>query len=50
MEVVAEPGSGKTLGYLAPIVAALHAQGHSAEMVPDSPPAVILVPTRFPFA
>ena len=44
----AEPGSGKTLGYLLPAVPLLQRLGHSSESQPDSPVTLVLVPTRCP--
>lgn len=43
---IAEPGSGKTLGYLLPTVAHLQRLGHDASNQPESPVAAVLVPTR----
>ncbi len=46
VQAVAEPGSGKTLGYLLPALVALTASGHSADTAPAGPLALVLVPTR----
>lgn len=43
---MAEPGSGKTLGYFLPAMAHLQRLGHDASTQPESPVALILVPTR----
>ncbi len=42
----AEPGSGKTLGYLAPMLPLLQAWGEGPDSQPEGPPALVLVPTR----
>lgn len=47
MEAVAEPGSGKTLGYLLPCIAQLLDANQGADSpVQDSPAILILTPTR----
>lgn len=46
VQAVAEPGTGKTLGYLLPLAAALAAGGHGARTAPAGPLALVLVPTR----
>ena len=46
VQAVAEPGTGKTLGYLLPLAAALAAGGHGAGSAPAGPLALVLVPTR----
>ena len=43
---IAEPGSGKTLGYLLPTVAHLQQLGHGVSSQPVGPVALVLVPTR----
>ena len=43
---IAEPGSGKTLGYLLPTVAHLQRLNHDANSQPEGPVALVLVPTR----
>ncbi len=46
VNAIAEPGSGKTLGYLLPTMAHLQRLGHDASTQPEAPPALVLVPTR----
>ena len=46
VQAVAEPGTGKTLGYLLPLAAALAAGGHGAGSTLAGPLALVLVPTR----
>lgn len=46
MEVVAEPGAGKTLGYLLPGAERLARSGHSAGSQPEGPAMLVVVPTR----
>ena len=46
MQAVAQPGSGKTLGYLLPGAERLHEAGHGPASRPDGPAMLILTPTR----
>jgi superfamily II DNA/RNA helicase len=46
VQAVAAPGSGKTLGFLLPVLAALAAGGHGARTAPAGPLALLLVPAR----
>lgn len=46
MVATAEPGSGKTLGYLAPVLPMLQVRGEGPDSLPDGPVALVLVPTR----
>ena len=44
---MAQPGSGKTLGYLLPGAERLREAGHGPASRPDGPPMLILTPTRY---
>ena len=46
VKAVAQPGSGKTLGYLLPGAERLRMAGHGAGTQPESPLMLILAPTR----
>ena len=46
MEVVAEPGAGKTLGYLLPGAELLARWGHGAGTQPEAPLMLVVLPTR----
>lgn len=46
MKAVAQPGSGKTLGYLLPGAERLRLAGHAAGTLPESPLMLVLAPTR----
>ncbi|GAB4823853.1 hypothetical protein N2152v2_010899 [Parachlorella kessleri] len=45
-QVVAEPGAGKTLGYLLPGAALLGAAGEGAATQPEAPLMLVVLPTR----
>ncbi|KAK9823896.1 hypothetical protein WJX72_006234 [[Myrmecia] bisecta] len=46
VQAVAEPGSGKTLGYLLPVLPRLLAEGQGVASRPDGPLVLIMAPTR----
>ena len=46
MQAVAQPGSGKTLGYLLPGAERLREAGHGSASRPDGPVMLVLTPTR----
>jgi hypothetical protein len=46
VEVVAEPGSGKTIAFLLPAAVKLAQLGHKGNTSPESPLVLILAPTR----
>ena len=46
MQAVAQPGSGKTLGYLLPGVEQLREAGHGPSSRPAGPLMLVLTPTR----
>ena len=46
VQAVAQPGSGKTLGYLVPGAERLREAGHGPASRPDGPVMLVITPTR----
>jgi Rad3-related DNA helicase len=46
VQAVAQPGSGKTLGYLLPGAERLREAGHGSASRPDGPVMLVITPTR----